>query len=124
MRFESEKLKLIFDQIKELNRKNSLLMAKFGGDRKFAVVFKNAQPSGKVSDNIALYDFLSEAKSRIDGRLSQNQNLLANSGYFKQAAGEDILDSFQTGKFGIDAGIIKNLISYTADEYLSEYQGE
>lgn len=124
MRFESEKLKLIFDQIKELNRKNSLLMAKFGGDRKFAVVFKNAQPSGKVSDNMALYEFLSEAKSRIDGRLSQNQNLLANSGYFKQAAGEDILDSFQTGKYGIDAGIIKNLISYTADEYLSEYQGE
>lgn len=124
MKFESEKLKLIFDQIKELNRNNSLLMAKFGGDRKFAVVFKNTQPSGRVSDNLPLYNLLNEAKNKIDGRLGQNQNLLDNSGYFKQAVGEDILDSFQTGKYDIDASIIKNIISYTTDEYLSEYQGE
>lgn len=124
MKFESEKLKMIFDQIRELNRKNSVLMAKFGGDRKFAIVYKNSQPSGKISDNIPLYNLLNEAKIKIDSRLSQNQNLLANSGYFRQAAGEDILESFQTGKYEVEAGMIKNLISYTADEYLSEYQGE
>jgi type I restriction enzyme R subunit len=124
MKFESEKLKMIFDQIHELNRKNSLLVAKFGGDRKFAVVYKNSQPSGKVSDNMPLYNLLSDAKTKIDSRLSQNQNLLANSGYFRQAAGEDILESFQTGKYDVEASIIKNLITYTSDEYLSEYQGE
>lgn len=124
MKFESEKLKLIFDQIRELNRKNSLLVSKFSGDRKFAVVYKCAQPSGKVSDNMPLFNLLNDAKARIDTRLAQNQNLLANSGYFRQAAGEDILDSFQTGKYAVEAGMIRNLITYTADEYLSEYQGE
>lgn len=124
MKFESEKLKMIFDQIRELNRKNSMLVSKFGGDRKFAVVFKNAQPSGKVSDNIPLFNLLNDAKLKIDTRLSQNQNLLANSGYFRQATGEDILESFQSGKYEVEADIIKNLISYTADEYLGEYQGE
>lgn len=124
MKFESEKLKNIFDQIRELNRKNSMLMAKFGGDRKFAVVYKNIQSSGKVSDNIPLYELLNEAKNKIDNRLSQNQNLLTNSGYFRQATGEDILESFQTGKYKVDSNAIKKLISYTADEYLDEYQGE
>ncbi|MCA9333293.1 hypothetical protein KDA00_05480, partial [Candidatus Saccharibacteria bacterium] len=69
MKFESEELKRIFDQIKELNRKNSLLLSKFDGDRKFAVIYKNHQTSGKVSDNIPLYSLLSDAKAKIDARL-------------------------------------------------------
>jgi len=124
MKFESERLKQIFDQIRELNRKNSMLVAKFGGDRKFAVVFKNIVPSGKVSDNLDLYNLLSEAKSKIDARLGQNQNLLANTGYFRQATGEDVLESFQSGSYKVDAQTLRNLIEYTADEYINEYQGE
>lgn len=123
MKFESEKLKLIFDQILELNRKNSLLLAKFGGDCKFAVVYKCIQPSGKVSDNMPLHALLNEVKGKIDARL-KNLNLLSNEGYFRQAVGEDVLESFQKGKFDVEASMVKNLITYTADEYLSEYQGE
>lgn len=123
MRFESERLKQIFDQIHELNRKNSMLIEKFGGDSKFAVVYKNTIPSGKVSDNVPLYNLLSDAKEKIDSRL-KDLNLLSNPSYFRQSVGEDILASFQTGKFEIDSGILKSLISYTADAYLSEYQGE
>lgn len=124
MKFESEKLKQIFDQIRELNRKNSMLIAKFGGDHKFAVVYKNIQSSGKVSDNMELYNLLCDAKSRIDARVGQNQNLLANSGFFRQATGEDISASFETGVYKVNADILKSLITHTADEYLSEYQGE
>lgn len=124
MKFESERLKQIFDQIRELNRKNSMLVAKFGGDRKFAVVFKNIVPSGKVSDNLGLYEVLSVAKNKIDTRLSQNQNLLANAGYFRQAIGEDVFDSFHSGNYKVNAQVLRNLIDYTADEYINEYQGE
>lgn len=124
MKFESERLKQIFDQIRELNRKNSMLITKFEGDRKFAVVFKNIVPSGKVSDNLDLYNLLSESKSKIDARLGQNQNLLANTGYFRQATGEDVLESFQSGSYKVDAQTLRNLIEYTADEYINEYQGE
>lgn len=124
MKFESERLKQIFDQIRELNRKNSMLVAKFGGDRKFAVVFKNIVPSGKVSDNLNLYEVLSATKNKIDTRLSQNQNLLANAGYFRQAIGEDVFDSFQAVNYKVNAQVLRNLINYTADEYINEYQGE
>lgn len=124
MKFESESLKHIFEQIKELNRKNSQLLAKFDGDRKFAVIYKKHQPTGKVSDNMPLYNLLDDAKAKIDSRLSQNQNLLANTGYFRQATGEDILDSFQSGKYEVDSGIVRTLVTHTADEYINEYQGE
>lgn len=123
MQFESEELKKIFDQIKELNRKNSQLISKFDGDRKFAVIFKKHQPTGKVSDNMALYQLLDDAKTKIDARLSQNQNLLANTGYFRQATGEDILECFQSGKYEVDAGVVRTLVTHTADEYINEYQG-
>lgn len=124
MRFESERLKQIFDQILELNRRNSMLVAKFDGDRKFATVYKNSVPSGKVSDNLELYHLLSDAKSRIDSRLGQNQNLLANIGYFRQATGEDILESFQSGSYNVDAQVLRELIELTANEYIKEYQGK
>lgn len=123
MKFESEQLKQIFDQIRELNRKNSLLMEKFKGDHKFAIIFKRLQPTGKVSDNVPLYNLLNESKSRIDSRLS-NLNLLANPGYFKQMVGEEILSCFESSEYQFDHGIIKNLVSLTTDEYLAEYQGE
>lgn len=124
MRFESEKLKQIFDQIRELNKRNSMLVEKFGGDRKYAIVYKSLVPSGKVSDNIALYELMDDAKSKIDSRLSNSQSLLDNKGYFRQATGEDILSSFNSGKYIVDAEIVRKLIDYTAEEYLEEYQGE
>jgi type I restriction enzyme R subunit len=124
MKFESEELKRIFDQIKELNRKNSLLLAKFDGDRKFAVVYKNHQPTGKVSDNLPLYNLLNDAKEKIDTRLTNSQDILSNQGYFRQTTGEYILDSFDKGRYDLNARLVRNLIESTADEYLAEYQGE
>ena len=67
---------------------------------------------------------MNSAKSKIDNRLRNSQSLLDNTGYFKRATGEDILSSFYSGKYAINADIIQKLIDYTADEYLEEYQGE
>lgn len=124
MKFESERLKQIFDQIRELNRKNSMLISKFAGDRKFAVVFKNIVPSGKVSDNLDLYNLLSEAKSKIDSRLENMQDMVSNQGFFRKATGEDVLECFESGSYKVDAQTLRNLIEYTADEYINEYQGK
>lgn len=124
MKFESEELKRILDQIRELNRKNSMLLAKFEGDRKFAVIYKNHQSTGKVSDNLPLYNLLTDAKAKIDARLTNSQDILSNKGYFRQTTGEYILDSFDKGSYDLNARLVKNLIENTADEYLAEYQGK
>jgi len=123
MMFESEELKRIFDQIRELNRKNAMLLAKFEGDRKFAVIYKNHQPTGKVSDNMPLYNLLGDAKVKIDARLTNSQDILSNQGYFRQATGEYIMDSFENGSYDLNARLVRNLIENTADEYLAEYKG-
>ncbi len=101
-----------------------MLLAKFDGDRKFAVIYKNHQPTGKVSDNMPLYDLLNDAKLKIDARLSNSQDILSNTGYFRQTTGEYILDSFDKGNYDLNARLVHSLITNTADEYIEEYRGE
>jgi type I restriction enzyme R subunit len=124
MRFESQELKAIFDKIRELNRKNSVLLEKFNGDRKFAIIFKKQQPTGRVSDNLPLYNLLNDAKSRIDGRLRYNQHMLDSEGYFRRVAGADVLESFETGQYDINSHIASQLTRLVADEYIEEFKGE
>lgn len=124
MRFESAELKKIFDRIRELNRKNDMLCGKFGGDTKFAILFKNHQPTGRVSDNLPLYNLLNDAKSRIDERLGSNKSLLSAQGYFRRAVGEDVYETYDENGYKVSPSLINKLIQNTADEYLSEYKGE
>ncbi len=124
MKFESEELKRIFEQIKELNRKNSLLLSKFDGDRKFAVIFKNQQLTGKVSDNLPLYNLLKQTKTKIDNRLSNAQDILSNTGFFHQATAEYTLESFEDGGYEMSPMLVTALAQNISDEYLEEYQGE
>lgn len=124
MKFESEKLKQIFEQIKELNRKNSVLLSKFSGDRKYAITYKIIQRSGKISDNFEVYNLLSKVKNKLDDRLSVNKNILSNPGYLRQAIGEDVSIIFDNGTYNVEANIIKNIIIHLSDEYLKEYKGE
>lgn len=124
MRFESAELKKIFDKIRELNRKNAMLCEKFGGDAKFAKLFKNQQPTGRVSDNLPLYNLLNEAKAKIDARLVNMQDMLSNPGYFRQATGEDVIDVYETNGYKVSPGLVNKLAQNTADEYLNEYRGE
>jgi len=124
MRFESAELKNIFDQIRELNRKNSMLCEKFNGDTKFAVLYKNLQPTGRVSDNLPLYNLLNDAKGKIDHRLDSNKGIIASQGYFRQAVGEDIYETYDQNGYTFNADIINKLTQNAADEYLNEYRGE
>lgn len=123
MRFESAELKKIFQQIHKLNRKNAMLCEKFGGDAKFAKLCKNQQPTGRVSDNLPLYNLLNEAKAKIDARLVNMQDMLSNPGYFRQATGEDVIDVYETNGYKVSPGLVNKLAQNTADEYLNEYGG-
>jgi type I restriction enzyme R subunit len=123
MKFESAQLKKIYDQIRELNRENAMILDKFEGDIKFAKVFKTNEVSGKVSANLPLYHLLTSAKHKIDERLTK-LNLLTNPGFFRQAVGEDIISVFESSEYKTNSDIITGLAAQTADEYLKEYKGE
>jgi type I restriction enzyme R subunit len=119
--FISRELNQIYDRIKELNRKNSVLSAQFGGDRKFARIFKLHEESGKISNRLWLYDVLKTVKTGIDNHVSQNEGMLSNEAYFKGVVSPIIISSFETSKQKIDATVIRNLTELMANEYLMEY---
>jgi len=124
--FVSSELLKIFNKMKELNRKNSVLEDKFYGDKKYARIFKQIEKSGEISKNISLYEVLKIAKASIDDKIFLNENMLSNEGYFKGLVGEDILTSFENSRYNknIDASVIKNLTDLTAGEYFAEYRGK
>ena len=124
MRFESQELKVIYDKIKELNRKNAVLKAKFGGDKKFARIYKTLEPSGLPSNNNPLLNLLERIKESIDEEVTNNENMLSNKGYFEKLVGRKITEIWKKPEFEqkLNADIIKRLIKYVSDEYFEEYQ--
>jgi len=120
-KFISHELQQIYNRIKELNRKNSVLAAKFEGDQKFARIFKSQEESGTISNRIWLFDVLKAAKTSIDNQVSQNQAMLKNEAYFKGEVSPILIESFATTGQKIDAAVIKKLTELTAGEYMAEY---
>ena len=120
--FVSREMRLVYDRIKELNRKNSVLAAKFEGDRKYATIFKSYEKSGSISNCLWLFDVLKSAKASIDHQVNQNESLLLNQAYFKQEVAPVLINCFESAKQKTDADVIKNLTELTTREYLEEYQ--
>jgi hypothetical protein len=100
------------------------LKAKFGGDRKFARIYKTLEPSGLPSANNPLLNLLERIKSAIDERISLAQNLMDSEGYFKEFVGEKIIEIWKKPEFcqKLNADIIERLIEYVSREYFEEYK--
>ena len=125
MEYASTELKRIYDRIKELNRKNQAVLAKFGGDKKFARTFKLLEPSGRVSQNRPLFDVLDAIKQSVAAKLGINENLVDSGGYFRQMMGKVVIDSMESSETPkIDAATAMRLSEILADEYIQEYKGE
>jgi type I restriction enzyme, R subunit len=124
MRYASTELKRIYDHIKELNRKNQVVLDKFGGDKKYARTFKLLEPTGRVSQNKPLFDTLDAIKQSVTARLGVNESLVESQGYFRQMMGQAVVGSMeqsQTPK--IDAATALRLSEILADEYIQQYKG-
>ncbi|MEI6039744.1 MAG: type I restriction endonuclease [Candidatus Berkelbacteria bacterium] len=125
MEYASTELKHIYDRIRELNRKNQVVLEKFDGDRKYARTFKLLEPTGRVNQNQPLFDVLSDIKKLIAEKLGKNKNLVDNDGYFSNFIGQATVDSFENSQVPVldvaNAGRIRDIL---ADEYTSEYKGE
>ena len=119
--FISRELLQIYTKIKELNRKNTVLSAKFSGDRKYAIVFKSLEETGTISNRLWLFNVLRNAKTHIDNQVSQNEAMLANEAYFKQVISPILISSFEAEGQKTDADIIRNLTELTTREYRFEY---
>lgn len=124
MEHASTELKHIYDRIRELNRKNQVVLDKFDGDRKFARTFKLLEPSGRVSQNQPLFDVLSEIKKSVAEKLGVNENLVNSDGYFSNLIGQATVESFESSQVPIiDSASATRLRDILVDEYINEFKG-
>lgn len=125
MKYASTELKHIYDRIRELNRKNQVVLDKFYGDRKFARTYKLLEPSGRINQNQLLFDVLSEIKKSVAKKLSINENLVDSGGYFSNLIGQTTIENMENSQTpSIDAATATRLRDILVDEYVKEYRGE
>lgn len=90
-------LKSIHERIKELNRENNQLLAKYRGDAKYTRVHKRLLERGMVSaTERKLFNALFDVKEKADDHVLQNTQLLANEAYFERLMVPLVIGAFQT----------------------------
>jgi type I restriction enzyme R subunit len=118
-------LRGIHDKIKELNRRNSLLEAKYRNDKKYARMHKRIREYGTISKRESqIFESLNYVKEEADTYVVKNSNILDNESYFSGLMGRIVIKSFSAindVKLTADSSkFINNLI---VKEYTDQYHG-
>jgi type I restriction enzyme R subunit len=116
-------LNSIYDKVKELNRQNNQLRAKYRGDVKYTRIHKRVQERGTVTQaERRLFEALFGVKQQADEQVLQNTQLLANESYFGRMMMPIVLDEFETRQkidLNLDAADTINHLVVT--EYMNEF---
>lgn len=119
-------LRLIYDKVTELNRKNNLLKAKYENDRKYARIHKRIVEEGNITQRESqLYEALQNIKRQTDDQVMLNNNLLNNESYFEAMVMKMVVDTFKNkNNIPIDVPAAKYINGLIAKEYINEFQGK
>lgn len=90
-------LNAIHDKVKDLNRQNNQLRAKYRGDAKYTRIHKRLQEHGAATQTERrLFDALNGVKQQADEQVLQNTQLLDNESYFERMMQPIVINEFQT----------------------------
>ncbi|AEK59843.1 type I restriction endonuclease subunit R [Collimonas fungivorans] len=116
-------LSAIYDKVKELNRQNNQLRAKYRGDNKYTRIHKRLQERSTVTQTERrLFEALFGVKQQADEQVLQNTQLLANESYFERMMMPIVLGEFETRQkvhLNLDAADTINHLVVT--EYMNEF---
>ena len=117
-------LQQIYDKITELNRKNSLLKAKYENDIKYARIHKRIIEKGTISKRESeICDTLLEIKRHADENVLKNNNLLNNENYFDKLMMRMVINSFAKNNIKLEPESAKYINSCVVKEYINEFLG-
>lgn len=116
-------LNLIHEKVKELNRQNSQLRAKYQGDPKYARIHKRLVERGTLTESERLiFEALIGVKQQADDQVLQNTQLIDNEGYFEQLMMPMVIDQFQTRQsIKLNPEISRFINKQVVKEYMSEF---
>lgn len=117
-------LQKIYDQAKELNRKNALLKAKYDNDDKYARIHKRLSEKGTLNTKESqLHRALMQVKSQVDEIISNQEEMVKNEAYFKKYLLKLVVDEFKKKEnINIDFSTTEKINQLISQEYLQQYQ--
>lgn len=112
-------LRKIYDQAKELNRKNALLRAKYDHDEKYARIHKRLTEKGNLSaKEIQLHRALMQVKQEVDDKLEGQEDILENQAWFDRYLVKLVAQQFVVKeKIELDAVMRQNVSNLIGKEY-------
>ena len=114
----------VYEKVKELNRRNELLSAKYKQDEKYARIHKRLMEKKISKSEINVYEALKEVKKQTDEDLLNNNNLLYNESFFEKYITKLVMQEFVKNKKIIaDAPTTKYIGNLITNEYLTALRG-
>ena len=116
-------LRRIYDEAKELNRKNALLKAKYSNDEKYVRIHKRLTEKGKLNaKEMQLHRALMLVKNEVDDRLEGQEDYLNNEALFERYLIRLVAQKFVVdAKIGLDTETRQNISTLIGKEYFQLY---
>ena len=117
-------LQKIYDEARELNRKNALLKAKYESDEKYTRIHKRLSEKGLLNaKEMQLHKALMLVKQQVDNKLEGQEDLMKNEEYFKRYLMQLVVQEFKKNEnIPIDYATTESINHLIANEYLQQYQ--
>ncbi len=117
-------LQKIYDQAKELNRKNALLKAKYENDEKYSRIHKRLSEKGDLNaKEMQLHKALMQVKQQVDDKLEGQEDLIKNEAFFKRYLLQLVVQEFKKKEqIEMDQTMKNNISNLIANEYLQQFQ--
>lgn len=116
-------LRDIHDQVKELNRLNNQLRAKYQGDAKYTRIHKRLNERGGLTQTERrLFEALSGVKQQADEQVLQNTQLVNNESYFERMMMPLVIGEFQNRqKIQLTPDASRTINQLVVAEYINEF---
>lgn len=116
-------LRKIYDNAKELNRKNTLLKAKYENDEKYTRIHKRLIEKGTLnSKELQLHRALMQVKNAVDSKLEGQEDILNNEAFFTKYLMQLVISEFKKKEnIPLDFATTENINQLIAREYLQLY---
>jgi type I restriction enzyme R subunit len=118
-------LRAIYNKVKELNRVNDLLKAKYEQDEKYVRVHKRLMEKGSLSvKEMQLFEALQSIKRSTDDQLMRNHRILENESYFSDFVMQLLIkEMIDERKLKLDFPTAESIGNMISNEYLNQYYG-
>lgn len=116
-------LRKIYDEAKELNRKNALLKAKYDNDDRYARMHKRLLEKGTLSaKEMQLHRALMQVRKEIENKLEGQEDILENEAWFERYLKKLVAEQFvMKEKLELDASTRQTISNLIGKEYFQQY---